>query len=364
MRKGERAEFSAKWWRGSEPDGLATSSKLEAALKRYESARAKLEANGKRDALEPATDALDDVAAAIRLVVAEAGKAKNNPEMDATVQALTKLDLRKERAAIAELVKEGDGEDEADEDDAEGLADSAEYNAYLLKAMKKLRNGAMNFGLCLGSKPDAHRLVLHRRKAPKTLAMHMAKELKLRHFSFGVAMPSEERPQTILLNVQGHLLPGMRKRTERMLKEFKPLPFFHVALFVGGQEIDEPEGAEDEGDEGEGADDAPDQDGEEADRELDEKDLDEAHGEDFEEPEAHHDARSASAPVRLKQDMKALDPELRAVFRRRSELRGPIVAAVSAFVAALRGGDLPTAQAKLDSVKGIIAPHRQAEPAA
>ncbi len=357
MKKGEHAEFSARWWHGSQPKGLMSAAKLEAAFKHYDAARAKLESAGDADMLEDALDALDGIEAAVKGVLAEAGKSKDNPELDATVQSLNKLDVRGERAIAASLVKADDDQD--DEDDAGSLTDSEEYRSYLLVAMKKLRNGAMNFGLVLGSKPGQHRIVLHRRKAPKTIALHMVKDLKLHHFSFGIAVPSEDRPQTILLNVQGHVLPGMRKKMERMLKEYRPLPFVHMALFVSGREIDELNGADDDDidDEAEGS---QDKDDDAVEASADAREL-ENHLADDEDDDDDGQMRPAghseSAPVRLKQTLKALDPEIRAVFRRRAELRRPIVATVGAFVAALNDGDVAAAERHMERVKALIEPH-------
>jgi hypothetical protein len=370
VKKGEQAELSSKWWRASQPKGLASAGKFETALKHYEAARAKLEHDGTKDVLDAAMAALDDVAATAEAVATEAGRAKGSPEMEATARALDRLNLRKERAWAAAQVSEDD--DERDEDDPNGIADPNAYQDYLLKALKKLKNGPMNFGLVLGGKSTEHRIVLHRKRAAKTLAMRTVKELGLRHFTFGVAHASEERPQTIVLDIEGHLLPGIRKKGERMLKDYKPLPFMRIALFVDDAEVDDPVDPDD---------------AEPDDADSDEADSDEADGDGVkandagskeakagagdsatekragQQAEAEEDAALAEAaastlaPVRLKQEMEAIDPVLRAVLRRHVELREPLMASVAAFVAALNTGDVGSAQRQMGRIKAMMSAH-------
>lgn len=261
MKKGEQPELSAKWWKGSQPKGLKSAGKLDDALKGYETARRKLEQGGDAAAGQAAMGALDDIVAAAKAVLAEAGKAKGAPEMEWTADAMKKLDreISAERKFVA---------DHAEEDDDGQFSDPDVYHTYLVSALKRLRtSGQMNFGVVLGKKAEDHRLALHKSKGAKALAGMVARETGLRIMSFGVAMTpkvageaeaaesesedgegmGDEKSSTLILSLEGRQLPGLKKKLTKMLKKFKPLPFKSVQLMVGGAEvsdIDDPEDAD------------------------------------------------------------------------------------------------------------------------
>ncbi len=58
MKKNEQPEFSAKWWKSSQPKGLKSAGRLEDALKDYEAIKKKLDASGEADVVKTARDAL------------------------------------------------------------------------------------------------------------------------------------------------------------------------------------------------------------------------------------------------------------------------------------------------------------------
>ncbi len=239
VKKGEQPEFSAKWWKGSQPKGLKSASKLDDALKDYDDAKKKLEQAGDADAAKAARDALGGIETAAKAVVAEASKAKNTPEMDWTAESLKKFDrlYAPEQAWIEQHTEQSD----------EGVfADPEAYHTYLTASLKKLRTGGeMNFGFVLGKKAEDHRLALHRSKGSKALANTLVKETGLHAMTFGVATPSEERPGVMVLALDGRQLPGMGKKGARMLKKFKPLPFTKLVMMVDGQEVEDLEDPED-----------------------------------------------------------------------------------------------------------------------
>jgi len=233
VKKGEQPELSAKWWVGSQPKGLKSAGKLELSLKAYENAKKKLESSGADDAATFAADVLGQVETAVGAAIAEASKDKKNPEMGFTVDALKKFD----KLFGAEQVWI---EVHAQEDDDGMFSDPEVYQAYLTKGLKRLRSGGqMNFGLVLGKKAEEHRLAVHKSKAPKALASMVAKETGLHAFTFGTAVPDEEKPMTLRLNLEGRQLPGLKKKGERMLKKFKPQPFQHIILMLEGKEVED-----------------------------------------------------------------------------------------------------------------------------
>ncbi|HEX5327810.1 MAG TPA: hypothetical protein VFW75_14165, partial [Acetobacteraceae bacterium] len=239
VKKGEQPEVSAKWWKGSQPKGLKSASKLEDALKSYEDAKKKLETGGEADAAKAAKDALGGIESAVDAVIAEASKDKKNPEMGFTVDALKKFD----RAYGAEHAWI---EQHAEQDDENVFGDPEAYHTYLIAGMKKLRSGGeMNFGLVLGKKAEEHRLAVHRSKGAKALANTLIKETGFHAMTFGVAVADEDRADVLRLMLEGRQLPGMGKKGERMFKKFKPLPFKKIALYVDGQEVEDLPDSED-----------------------------------------------------------------------------------------------------------------------
>ncbi|MDE2583271.1 MAG: hypothetical protein KGL52_16660 [Rhodospirillales bacterium] len=260
MKKGEQPEVSVKWWKGSQPKGLKSAGKLEDALKSYEAAKSKLEKSSDSADAAKAMEALDDIATAAKGVLAEAGKAKGNQDMDWTAEAMKKFDreIAAERKSVGDMVEE---------DDDGQFSDPEVYHVYLLAALKRLRTGGtMNFGVVLGKKAEDHRLAVHKSKGGKALAGMLARETGLRAMSFGVAMTpkaagqaeeealesedqegsgiGDEKSSTLILSLEGRQLPGLKKKLTKMLKKFKPLPFKGIKLMMEGkelQDLDDPE---------------------------------------------------------------------------------------------------------------------------
>jgi len=245
MKKGEKPEFSANWWKGSQPKDMKSAGGLESALKSYESAKGKLKSSGSGDDADVAAKALSGIEKAAKAVIAEASSAKPKADADmaATADCLKKFDYGKEHKWIDQHVEEG------------MFSDPDVYKLYLKTALKKLKRMSgvpgddtdeddesgdddieegdigkgMNFGLVLGKKAEQHRMALHKTKAAKALGGMLANETGIRKFTFGVARPSENVDE-LVLQLQGPQLPGMGKKGTRMLNKFKPLPFKTIVL--------------------------------------------------------------------------------------------------------------------------------------
>ncbi|HTW70716.1 MAG TPA: hypothetical protein VME47_12575 [Acetobacteraceae bacterium] len=235
MKKGEQPEFSAKWWKDEQPKGLKSAGELGNALKDYETAKHKLGSTGKASDADDVWDALDDVKRAVKAVIAEASKAKDNAEMDATVDCLDKFDrgYTQEERWIEEHTKGGT------------FTDPEAYQEYLATVLKRLRTSrGMNFGFVLGKKAEDHRLALHRSKAARALAMMLVKETGIQQMTFGTARADKDDSEALLLILEGRQLPGMAKKGERMLMKMMPLPFKKMNLEVEGKkakDLDDPE---------------------------------------------------------------------------------------------------------------------------
>jgi hypothetical protein len=235
MKKGEQPQFSARWWKSSQPKGLKSADGLESALRAYETTKTKLESSGEEADAKAAGGALDGIDKAVKAVLSEASKTKGNAEMDATVDCLKKFDRgsTQERKWIEEHTKA-----KGDDDDDSSFADPDAYKTYLITVMKRLRSsGEMNFGFVLGKKAEDHRIALHKSKSAKALGTMLAKETGIHLMTWGIARSSEDRAGEMVLELEGRQIPGMGKKGARMLKKFKPLPFKKLVLLVDGQEV-------------------------------------------------------------------------------------------------------------------------------
>lgn len=235
MKKGETPELSAKWWKASQPKGLSSGGRFEMALKAHEVTTAGFAKEANADRLKAALNTLDAVKDAAQKVIAEAGKAKNDAEMEFTVQALKKIDFAKETKAL-----EGAVQDDEDEDDPSTLADPKEYANALRKSLKRVKSTPVNWGFLVGKKPVQHRFLVHRSKSGRALAAAAAKELNQSpKISFGTTIRSPDDDTTIILTVQGAMLAGLATRIKKMLLKMKPQAVTDVILMVDNQVVPE-----------------------------------------------------------------------------------------------------------------------------
>lgn len=224
MKQGERGELSAAWWKNAQPKGLRTAGRLEDALRRWQDAARDVARGGDLDALEEGVEALDQVAIANDAVIAEAAKARDNPEMAATAACLGKLgrEIGSEKKRLEKL--ESDTE-------ARIFATPQTYRAYLLTGLKRLHGGTpMNFALVLGHALEEHRMALHKSKSAKSLVSMLVRETKLHKATWGTTKGDADGGRTMVLTPEGTVLPGMAKQTTLMLRGLRPLPIKKARL--------------------------------------------------------------------------------------------------------------------------------------
>lgn len=253
MKKNASPELSSKWWSSNQPDGLSAANDLDKALSAYESASAKLDKEQNEANRAAALKALDQVESAAKKVADEATKAEKSPpkksksepeEYGFTADALKKMgkvtgDARKAIEAAAKAAPpKGQGDDE-DDDDEGVLGNEKEYQAYLKKNMRRLNNVMLNFAVGLGKKPEDHRLLFHKAKPGRAMMATIKAETDLKKFSFGIAGAHAEKTGVLTLGLEGIQLPGLKKKLERMLKHFKPLPFNKIMMMVDGEEAED-----------------------------------------------------------------------------------------------------------------------------
>lgn len=311
MKPGEQAQFSAKWWKDSQPKGLTSAHRLEDAFRHFEAAKHTLETHHTDAAVRAALGSLTAIEAAIKATVSEAARTKS-PEMDATVKALRQLDVQQERTEISSHSASEDG------DDDQPFSEAA-YPGYLLKNLRRLRTVPMNFGLVLGGKPDQHRLSLHRVTGPMTLGHHLMRDTGLHLMTFGTVRADEDRDRTILLTFEGRQLPAVKKKLERMLRIRRPLPFQYIALFSGSAEIEDVDDPDDH-----------------------EIDLD------------FDDDAAVPHEADLRAEIMRIRPRLSAAMAGSAQTRTTILATVKRFAARLKAGDLAGARAGLISLHALI----------
>ena len=250
MKKGATPEISAKWWGSAQPEGLNSARDLDRALGDFETVIAKCRKEPSASNLTACRNALDAIEAAAKKVGDEAAKFAKSPpkkggastdDYQNTAEALKKYP-RVIEAAHKELVGlEKGAEADADDDDdaATLLGNEKAYQAYLKKCMLKLKQRPMNFAAGFGRTPEEHRFMFHRSKPGKAMFATLKSETNLKKLTFGLAGAHEEKPGVLTLALEGIQLPGIKKKTERLLKHFKPLPFTKVLLMIEGAEADD-----------------------------------------------------------------------------------------------------------------------------
>jgi hypothetical protein len=242
MKKNAQPVFEAKWWDTNQPKGINKGRDLKSALDDYEKARATLQKSGKEDDLKPCIIAIGKVRQAVEMVISEADKAKKSPPKGAdaedlgnTVDALKKFARMydSEKSDLEKLVKE-------EEEEGDVFSDPAKYKKYLLKMLRKAGGGEpLNFGLALGKSGGDHRMAISKSKGGQGLARQVMDSTGLHTMTFGTLMEDKDSPEFLKLNLEGKQIAGLKKKADRMLKIFKPLPYSQVILMVGGVEVDD-----------------------------------------------------------------------------------------------------------------------------
>ncbi|MGE0387172.1 MAG: hypothetical protein AB7Q97_20810 [Gammaproteobacteria bacterium] len=262
MKKNATPQLTAAWWNSNLPDALASANDFAKALAAYEIAAAAARKSGGADAHEALGTALAALAKSADKLRAEAEKAAKAPpkkggtaeDYQNTVDALKKagklIDVAAKEAQKA-AADVGDEEGEAEDADSSGLLDDEDrYRKFLKMHMTKLKKAALTFGVGLGKKPDQHRVLFHKTKGGQQLANVIKRDTKLKALTFGVAGAHAEKPNVLVLNLDGKQLPGLKKKFREMFKHWKPLPFDQVMIMLEGNEVedlpdvDEPEEGE------------------------------------------------------------------------------------------------------------------------
>jgi tetratricopeptide (TPR) repeat protein len=250
MKKNATPQLTSSWAKEL-PDGLSESKALEKALSDYESALKALEKTGSDDSHLAAIKALGAIEASAKKAQAEAEKALKSPPKDPkkakfdaedfqnTVDALKKIGkvvetARKDTAGLRKEEK-----DDEEEDDKTLLTDPKAYQGYLKKMLKRLKQKPMNFAIGLGKKPEDTRFMFHKAKPGKSMISAIKAETDLKKLTWGIAGAHGEKPNILVLALEGPQAPGIKKKAEKLFKVFKPLPFNKILLMVEGEEVED-----------------------------------------------------------------------------------------------------------------------------
>jgi hypothetical protein len=258
MKKNASPEFDAKWWKANQPKGLTKAKGLEDALSDFQDAKEKLKKSETEDDFQKCVVAIGKVRQAAEAVMSEADKLKKSPPKGADAEDLgnTSDAIKKyarmydtEKTNLERLVKE-------DEDDDNVFKDASGYKKYLLKMLRKAGNavlpdrpsdapdnweptGGLNFAVVLGKKAGDHRMAISKTKGGGGLDRQLKEATGLHVSTFGVLFQDKEASEAVVLSLTGKQLPGLGKKIDRMLKAFKPLPYTHAVLMVGGKEVED-----------------------------------------------------------------------------------------------------------------------------
>ncbi|MFM7204249.1 MAG: hypothetical protein ACKO6N_26005 [Myxococcota bacterium] len=243
MKKGENPQLSADWWKKNQPDELPTNAEILKALTQVESGFAKLKEAPSDKVLELLNKVLDGLAATIKKAQGEAEKLvktpPKKPSFDAEDMSNTIEVFKKFPKVIDEGRKKAENMAAAGEDEppATGLEKPEVYAGYLKTLLPKLKTKPYNFGLAVGKGPEDARIFFDLVKGGKSLAERAKALLKEPvGVTWGVTSFDKARPAAMLLTLEGPKAPGLKTKSEKMMKALALTTFSKVLLVVGGQE--------------------------------------------------------------------------------------------------------------------------------
>ena len=337
MRKNMQPVFEASWWVQNQPKGLTKANALRDALKDYESAQAALKKSGVANDLKGATTALDKVKPAVDAVVAEAEKAVKSPpkgadkaDLEATVDVLKKFARAYdgEKTELQKLVKE----DDEDGDDVFG--DPVKFKKYLLTGLRKVASGdGYHFGAVLGKKATDHRMAISKTKGAQGLLRSLRETTGLRLGAFGTVAPSADDGAVLALSLEAAPPPGLKKKLDRMLKVFKPLPFHAVIMLIDGAAVEDVVDPDDE----------------------DTEEANETEGEEQTTGQTQSSSNANEAlAARLRQGMEQVVPLLRQAIAANPNRQAELMAPVGAFRQQMDAQDYAGAQRSLTALVALL----------
>ncbi|MGF1446583.1 MAG: hypothetical protein ACFBRM_10330 [Pikeienuella sp.] len=255
MKSANNIQFNKAWWNKEKPDGIKKSDgDFIKAIEAYAAANAALRNPDQKaiDAFEQACDALEKagkkVAAEAKDLEKAAKKAKDKAaqtDLANTITVMERVLPGEIRSALSNLP---DLEDDDDEAAGDSLTDPTEHSAYLKKIAGKLKKRTFSFGLGLPSNDPADmRFLFHPKKAGRGLAGKLKKAVGAKKMTWGLAgttaLTSEmgvedEGARTLVLNIEGRMIPGLAKRVKVMLKRMKVASFGRVKILKDGAEVD------------------------------------------------------------------------------------------------------------------------------
>lgn len=255
MKRNSIVQLNPAWWKAHEPQGLSHGKDFAKALADHEIAQLALQKTGADAAFQACTKTLDALESVATKILAEATKLAKTPPKDAkkpshdmeemgwTADAFKKFDkvLDEARAKAKAGLKPAatptaPPPPEKEPDDKSVLGSEEAFKTYLKTLLMQLRKGPLNMAIAPGKTPPQTRALLHRTNTGRSLAARLAKETGIKKVTWGVATASPDDASAILLTLEGPKVSGLKKIGERMLKTFKPQPFYTFTVMVEGKE--------------------------------------------------------------------------------------------------------------------------------
>ncbi len=254
MKKNPKIKFDTAWWRKECPKELfrvKEYTRFVDAIGDYESAERALDLDaGGDDQLTTAQiNELNKAKAALKSIEkprkefmeycedrADSEKDKKLKEQFAILAEVMKRTMPGAMAEQAKILDSYDG----DAVDAPMVTPDS-HGKYLAKTLPRLKRLPYNFGFALvDNEPTSNRFFFHKQKAPRSLANSLKNDVRPRVLTFGVAYgggiyPGGDYPAaTLVLVVQGKMVPSFARRVRLMLKEFGQSLFNNVVVVKDG----------------------------------------------------------------------------------------------------------------------------------
>jgi hypothetical protein len=323
MKKNAAPELDAAWWRKNLPPGLASAKELDKALGDHAKSLQALRKTHAGSDEQACLKALDDVQDAVKKLQTEAARMLKSPPKG----AFDEEDMRNTGEALTRFEKVIDKAHEEAAEEAGVFGDAQRYGAYLKSMLAKLKDGPMSFAFGAATKPEGHRIALHRTASGELLAKRLHDEAGLKKLTFGQARADATDPTTMVLDIEGSLMTGLNAKYKRIRKLFGPLRFERVVVLLKGAAVADEVDPSDPVDDDEPITAAPPQ------------------------PEP---AATAAPDEELQAQLKALVPSITRVLASAPQSKAQLLGLVEACKAQIKGGHADAARQTLDQLRAQL----------
>lgn len=254
MRNNARFELDERWWKKEAPDKVGSAyKKFSDELKSYLNAHDFLSVEDGDDQLDPydlkeIENLKKQINGLLRLNKAAAkecadaaGDEKDKKKAEDLKYTAEVLEKPLEKAISDRLKEYSDLKGDPNE---EPMVSPEAHGKYLKKLLPKVKRKPHNFAFALvGSDPSENRLMLHHKRAGRTLKQALKADTGASKFVWGQAAgggttDGEVSGTTLILDLEGGKVPNIARRLRLVLKEHGISMFNKVIIRQEGQEVD------------------------------------------------------------------------------------------------------------------------------